>query len=142
MGPKNIAQASDCHRDDILSLDISLDRKLIVTGQIGNTPAIHVWNAETLEQVANFVLPAGSRGVESVSLSPCGRYVGCVDQNNNHFVTIYNIAREKQLLHMESSKDAVMGIQWSKRQNDLRFSTWSQREINFWHPADVTKKLK
>ena len=79
MGPKNTAQATDCHRDDILSLDISLDRKLIVTGQIGNTPSIHVWNAETLEQVANFTLPAGSRGVESVSLSPCGRYVACVD---------------------------------------------------------------
>jgi WD40 repeat protein len=65
-----------------------------------------------------------------------------VDQNNNHYVTIYNIQRQKQLLHMESSKDAVMGIQWSKRANDLRFATWSSKEMNFWHPADVTKKLK
>jgi hypothetical protein len=46
MGPKNTANSSDFHRDDILSLDISQDRKMIVTGQVGNTPSIHVWNAE------------------------------------------------------------------------------------------------
>ncbi len=37
------------HRDDILSMDISADRKTIVTGESGPTPAVHVWNAETGE---------------------------------------------------------------------------------------------
>jgi len=91
MGPKNVGNTENCHRDDILSLDISQDRKLVVTGQVGSTPCVHVWNAESCEQVASFDLPAGSRGIESVSLSPCGRYVACVDQHNSHYVTIYNI---------------------------------------------------
>ena len=43
---------------------------------------------------------------------------------------------------MESSKEAVLGIAWSKRANDLRFATWGDKEVNFWHPADVTKRLK
>lgn len=49
MVAKNIADDSKTHVDDILSLDISLDRKTIVTGQVGFAPSIHVWDAETLE---------------------------------------------------------------------------------------------
>ena len=39
------------HRDDILSLDISADRKTVVTGQVGNKPTVHVWTAENAEKV-------------------------------------------------------------------------------------------
>jgi hypothetical protein len=35
------------HRDDIISLDISADRKKIVTGEIGKFPAVHIWDAVT-----------------------------------------------------------------------------------------------
>lgn len=76
-----------------------------------------------------------------VSISPCSRYVACVDANDRHFVTIYNIQRQKQLLHMESGREAILGLSWSKRANDLRFATNSLKEVKFWHPADVTKRL-
>jgi len=49
MGPKNVGDQTAFHRDDILALDISADRKLIVTGQVGATPSVHVWDAETCE---------------------------------------------------------------------------------------------
>lgn len=42
---------------------------------------------------------------------------------------------------MEGSKETINGICWSKRPNDLRFATCSPKEIKFWHPADVTKRL-
>lgn len=32
MVAKNVADDSKCHMDDILSLDLSIDRKLVVTG--------------------------------------------------------------------------------------------------------------
>jgi len=37
------------HRDDIISLDISVDRELVVTGQTGKSPSVHVWNSTTTE---------------------------------------------------------------------------------------------
>lgn len=39
------------HRDDILSLDVSADRKTVVTGQVGSKPNVHVWTAENSEKV-------------------------------------------------------------------------------------------
>lgn len=115
---------------------------MVVTGQTGKTPSVHVWNTETCEQVHSFQLPAGSRGVAGVSLSPCGRYVAAVDLHNDHRVTIFNIQREKQLLHIEGSKERIFDIAWSKRADDFRFVTVSLKEIKFWHPADVTKRLQ
>ena len=49
MEAKNDADDTKCHMDDILCLDISLDRKTIVTGQVGYAPSVHIWDAETCQ---------------------------------------------------------------------------------------------
>lgn len=123
-------------------MDISADRKTVVTGQVGNKPTVHVWNVETLEKVCQFECPAGSRGISAVSVSPCSRYVACVDLHNDHRVTIYNVQRDKLLLHTQSGTDKILDVAWSKRPEDLRFATVSPKGVTFWHPADVTKRLK
>jgi hypothetical protein len=47
-----------------------------------------------------------------------------------------------ELVTVDGSKSEVMDLAWSKRSDDLRFATVGPKEINFWHPADVTKKLQ
>ncbi len=46
------------------------------------------------------------------------------------------------LATIESGKAEISDLKWSKRPDDLRFATVGAREIKFWHPADVTKKLQ
>ena len=46
----------DFHRDDIISMDVSADRKTVVTGETGQKPKVCVWNAETGEAVMHFEL--------------------------------------------------------------------------------------
>ena len=141
MVAKNVADDSKCHMDDILSLDISPDRKLVVTGQVGKAPSVHVWDAETAESKCMFKLKEGSRGVAAISVSPCLRYVACVNLHNDHHVIIHNIKKNKQLLHIEGSKDKIIHIAWSKKTDDLRFCTVGLKEFKFWNPADATKRL-
>ena len=83
------------HRDDIISIDVSTDRKTVVTGETGQKPKVCVWSAETGEPIMHFELPQGSRGVSGLSISPCGRYVATADLHNDHRVTVYNIERKK-----------------------------------------------
>jgi WD40 repeat protein len=71
MVAKNVADDSKSHMDDILSLDMSTDRKVVVTGQVGKQPSVHVWDAETGESRSMFKLKEGSRGVSAIALSPC-----------------------------------------------------------------------
>lgn len=141
MVAKNEADDSKCHMDDILALDMSLDRKTVVTGQVGRAPSIHVWDAETGESKVTFKLKDGARGVSGISISPCQRYVACVDLHNDHHVVIYNIKRNKQLLQIEGSKEKIIHVAWSKKADDLRFATVGTKDIKFWNPADSTKKL-
>ena len=141
MVAKNVADDSKFHMDDILSLDISADRKTVVTGQVGKAPSVHVWDSETGEQKAFFKLKEGSRGVAAVAISPCLRYVVCVDLHNDHHIVIHNIKRNKTLLHIEGSKEKIVNAAWSKKPDDLRFCTVGLKEIKFWNPADATKKL-
>jgi len=122
-GKHENAVEQECHRDDVLSMDISADRMTVVTGETGPTPAVHVWTAATGEKVAQFNLEKGSRGVSACSLSPCSRYVATVDLTNDHRVSIYNIERQKNLLTMNGSTDRIIDVAWSKRADDLRFAT-------------------
>ena len=71
MVAKNVADDSKFHMDDILSLDVSTDRKLVVTGQVGKAPSVHVWDSETAESKFTFKLKEGSRGVAAIAISPC-----------------------------------------------------------------------
>ena len=71
MVAKNVADDSKYHMDDILSMDISTDKKTVVTGQVGKAPSVHVWDAETGEARSMFRLKEGSRGVAAIAISPC-----------------------------------------------------------------------
>lgn len=42
----------------------------------------------------------------------------------------------------DGSKDKILDVQWSKRPEDLRFATVGLKELKFWHPANVTRKLQ
>lgn len=76
-----------------------------------------------------------------MSISPCGRYVAAVDKHDKHRVTIYNVSRKLELVTVDGSKSEVYDLAWSKKSDDLRFAIVGPKELNFWHPADVTKKL-
>jgi WD40 repeat protein len=141
MVAKNVADDSKYHMDDILSMDVSADRKTVVSGQVGKAPSIHVWDSETCESKVMFRLKEGARGVAAIAISPCQRYVVAVDLHNDHHVIIHNIKKNKQLLHIEGGKEKIFNVAWSKKPDDLRFCTVGLKEIKFWNPADATKRL-
>jgi len=54
---------------------------------------------------------------------------------------IYNVQRKKMLLTLSAGSDAIYNIQWSKKPNDLKFVAVTSRSLQFWNPADASKKL-
>jgi len=54
---------------------------------------------------------------------------------------IYNVQRKKMLLSLSAGSDAIVTIQWSKKPNDLKFACVTTRSLQFWNPADASKKL-
>lgn len=54
MTQKGDGDQSVHHRDDILCMDVSADRTKVVTGQIGKSPSVHIWDAVTCEKIDSF----------------------------------------------------------------------------------------
>ncbi len=45
------------------------------------------------------------------------------------------------LLNIAGGSDAILGLAWSKKPNDLRFIAQTASTLIFWCPADASKKL-
>ena len=45
------------------------------------------------------------------------------------------------MLTLEGGKAEVTGLPWTKSPDDLSFAEFGPKEIKFWNPADVTKKM-
>jgi microtubule-associated protein-like 5 len=131
------------HQDDITDLHLcpTGGRNMVVTGECGAMSTIHVWDTQSCQSLTQFSLGGSAKGVSSVSMSPCQRYIACVDQSNDHNMSIYNLNRKKMIIQVSAGSDAIFDIQWSKKANDLRFSAVTSRSLQFWNPADATKKL-
>ena len=131
------------HQDDITGLDVAGGelRNIVASGECGKMSTVHVWDTNTMTSVANFSLGGTAKGVAALSISPCQRYVAAVDQSNDHTMYIYNVQRKKMLLTLSAGSDAIHNIQWSKKPNDLKFVAVTSRSLQFWNPADASKKL-
>jgi hypothetical protein len=62
--------------------------------------------------------------------------------SDHHRISIYNVERKVELYTFTGSGYPEIEIAWSKRPDDLRFATVALKEIKFWHPSDVTKKIQ
>jgi len=131
------------HQDDITSIDVCGDKTktLAVTGETGAKSTVHVWDYSNMQSVNRFDLGDKCKGVASVSISPCARYVATVDQSNDHNVSVFNVSKKKPIFSVSAGNDAISVIRWSRKTNDLRFAALTSRSIQFWSPADSSKKL-
>ena len=64
-----------------------------------------------------------------------------VGNDPKHSVTIYNINRKVELATLPGNSGAVLDLAWSKRPDDLRFGVVGPKELTFWHPSDITRRI-
>jgi len=89
------------HQDDITDVHAVRSKGkdcLVVSGECGAKSTVHIWDAAAMKGTASFSLGGAARGINSLSMSPCQRYVACVDCSNDHLMTIYNVSRKKLIV--------------------------------------------
>jgi hypothetical protein len=94
-----------------------------------------------MQSINRFDLGPKAKGCASVAISPCARYIATVDMCNDHNVSVYNINKKKPIFSVSAGNDAISVMRWSRKPNDLRFAAITSRAIQFWNPADSSKKL-
>lgn len=91
MTSKQTTSDKKCHNDDVLTINVNSagGRSLAVTGQIGKSPSVHMWDAVTGEQKERIKLSKGARGVAAIAINNTGEFIATVDQSNDHVVQCF-----------------------------------------------------
>jgi WD40 repeat protein len=112
MEAKNVAKDLKSHTDDILSLNLSHDRRLACSGQIGQKPFLYVWDADTGEMKTRARLEAGSRGVTSITFSNDSAQIACIDNTDDNNVIIFRVRDGKQTHSFKTGSQKKLDIAW------------------------------
>ena len=95
------------HTDDIMSLGLSPDRKLVVTGSLGSRPDILVWDSDSMEVIARTKLGRNTRAVSSIRFSKDGAHFFCTDKHNDSNVYCFETADAKLVGQNKCGSDPV-----------------------------------
>jgi hypothetical protein len=64
---------------------------MVATGQVGLSPIIFVWDAQTAERLYMMRLPKGSRSVSAIGFNKDGTLLAAADLHNEHNVYVFNV---------------------------------------------------
>jgi WD40 repeat protein len=89
------------------------DRQWAVTGQVGKSPAIFVWNTVTCDIKSRFKLPQNAREVSAVAISPDASYIATADASNDHMVSIWDVNAKNCVFTDKGGPDEIFDMAFS-----------------------------
>ena len=128
----------DMHTDDVLSLTMHPQGKVVATGEIGRMPKIIVWDTDTLETLT--VLKGfHKRGVPLLAFSEGrGDRLASVGLDNDFSIAVYAWEQKVCLATSKGSKSKILGLRFGSNVNTL--VTCGVRHVSFWEMKGSTLK--
>ena len=80
----------DSHTDDIMCLAIDPQRNLVATGQVGHSPIIFIWDANTAVKKGTYRLPKGTKSVTAIAFNKDSRFIATADFSNDHNIYVHD----------------------------------------------------
>jgi WD40 repeat protein len=115
-----------------MALMVSSDKKICVSGQVGPSPAVFVWDPVTGEKKTRAKLAKGARGVNAVAISGDNSLFAVVDLNDSHNVYLFD-ANTGQLKGQEKGDtNKIFDVAFSAAPGDNSFCTVGSKHIKFW----------
>lgn len=129
------------HDNDIISLGVSHDRTLAVTGQVGAKPLLNIWDAETGEFKTKYTLTQkNTRGIACCAFSADNKYVAFADKSEKYNVYIIDASNGSLISSESNSNQQVLDIAWSKKPGDYTVAFGGPKNIGFWTVGGKKKK--
>ncbi|XP_071162130.1 echinoderm microtubule-associated protein-like 6 [Mytilus edulis] len=119
------------HTDDILCLTVNQYPKLrniIATGQIGEPPSIHVWDAVTKE-TKSILRGCHSRGVCSLDFSCSGKFLLSVGLDNN--IAVWRWQEGSKVATTPAHTQRIFSAEF-RPDSDSQFVSVGVKHVKFW----------
>ncbi|KAJ3358934.1 Echinoderm microtubule-associated protein-like 6 [Allomyces javanicus] len=125
------------HDDDVVALTYHKGAGLVATGQVGVSPAVHVWHAAEPENVvASFVMPKGSKAVAAVAFSHDARYLVVAAADNDHTLCVFDVqGKPEPVATTKGGSSAIVDLACAPSASEDRvfeFVAVGQKSVRFW----------
>ena len=99
------------HTDDILSLAVHPDMKIIATGEIGSSPVVYIWDSETMS-IRSVLSETHSAGISALAFSSSGTLLGSVDLAATSTFCVHDWSKGKLLAKHSMETERVFDIKF------------------------------
>lgn len=118
------------HNDDIISLALHPEGKLVATGQVGKEPYICVWDSTSCQTVS-ILKDNHQRGVACVAFGSSGLQLASVGLEDYSQVTIWDWKKGKALASTRGHSDRIFDVCFNPFE-DNKLVTCGVKHIKFW----------
>lgn len=140
---KQIASDQDHHNNDVMCMDVNTSggRDKAVTGQVGKSPSIFIWDTSSGEKIARFKLQKNARAVAAVCISPNGDYIATADKHNDHNVSIFKTSDPSVFIFQDKGgPDEIFDLAFSKKDGEVACWSAGKKHFAYWDPNNGKKK--
>lgn len=129
------------HNQDITCLTGHPAAPIIATGQVGKNPSIYVWDANSMQTIAQF--KGHTHGIACMAFSPDGNYLASVGLDDDHMVMIWDLVSKspKAILSATGGKNMLLAIRFDPK-NPGKFVTVGVKVTTFWDFSPAQRLLK
>ncbi|XP_033122529.1 echinoderm microtubule-associated protein-like 6 [Anneissia japonica] len=121
------------HTDDIISLTINQHPKcknLVATGQIGDIPSIHVWDATTKKTIS-ILRGFHTKGVCSLNFSATGKLLISVGIDEDHSIAIWRWQDGSKVASSPGHSKRIFLAEF-RPDSDTQFVSIGVKHVKFW----------
>ena len=138
---KQTASSKEHHSNDIMAMNVNVggDRSRAVTGQVGKSPAVFVWNTQTGEKIRREALPKNARGVTAIAISSDGDRIATADRSNDHVVTVFDVSSGKRVCDVKGGPDPIWDLTFHRADNNILWSA-GVKAVNWFEVNKADKK--
>ena len=127
------------HDDDIISLATNKHPKLaniVATGQIGNEPTIHVWDAANPNgpETVTILKAPHDKGVCSLDFSPSGKFLVSVGVDDLHTVVVWRWQEGSIFTKCDGGYTRIFRCEF-RPDNETQLVSVGVRHLRFWQVA-------
>lgn len=77
------------HKDDIMSIAVHPNGRIVATGEIGPKPLISIWDVDKVEPIMTFNSPL-TKGIQQLAFSPSGKFLAATGMDDAHNISIFD----------------------------------------------------
>ena len=124
-----------------MKVNVNGSRNLAVTGQVGKSPSVFIWDTSSGEKINRFKLQKTARAVAACAISPDGDYIATADKHNDHNVSIYKTSNPSTPVFFDKTGgDEIYDLVFDQRPGSCCVWSGGQKHFMHWDVPNLKKK--